>query len=459
MGMLDRSGSSTRAFARHTDLVHSVAEGAAPPPDIAPVSLSWRRSAGGYGVDPVDRRAPTILTAGEIKDFRAPLDRLLISAREEIDRLYQVVREAGYTILFCDTAGVAVEHRGDAADANRCEYWGTWLGGVWSEAIEGTNGIGTCIAEERPITVHRGQHFRSRHMDLSCSGAPIFGVDGRLTAVLDVSAIDPGRSEGAHALTGALTTNAARAMEERFFREQFPHAWIVAIAPAEHGGAGMLLAVDRDQRVIGANRGARGTLSLDDSGLRDGIGIWSLFEPNGGLFHGRPTGDVAARLLLRDSNDSRMTLVTPPSRMLAAWRDPAAFALHARPRLDLGGAAGAMPPAPVRHGGLAPGVVRRVRDYMDAHLGDSIDLATLAGVAGLSVHHFAREFKRSTGDTPHDHLIRRRVERARDMLATTGDSLAEIAFAVGFADQGHLARHFRRMLGVTPGQYRRSRRQ
>ena len=60
---------------------------------------------------------------------------------------------------------------------------------MWSEAIEVTNGIGSGIAEERPITIHRNQHFRSRHTDLSCSGAPVFGVDGRLMAVLDVSAI------------------------------------------------------------------------------------------------------------------------------------------------------------------------------------------------------------------------------------------------------------------------------
>ena len=80
--------------------------------------------------------------------------RLIFNAQEEIDRLYKLVREAGYTLLFCDTVGIAVEHRGDETDASRFKYWGTWLGGVWSEAIEGTNGIGTCIAEERPITVH-----------------------------------------------------------------------------------------------------------------------------------------------------------------------------------------------------------------------------------------------------------------------------------------------------------------
>src|SRR5262249_34770021 len=87
--------------------------------------------------------------------------------------------------------------------------------------------------------------------------APIFAVDGRWLAVLDVSAIDPQRSERAHALTGALTVNSARAIEERFFREHFSQDWIIAIAPPGPDASGMLLAVDGDQRVVGANRVAR----------------------------------------------------------------------------------------------------------------------------------------------------------------------------------------------------------
>jgi transcriptional regulator of acetoin/glycerol metabolism len=189
--------------------------------------------------------------------------------------LYEVVREAGYAVLLCDSSGVAVAHRGENALASQFQYWGTWLGGVWSEEVEGTNGIGTVIA-----TVHRSQHFRSRHINLSCSGAPVFGVDGRLIAVLDVSAIDPELSERAHALTGALTVRSARAIEERFFREQFRREWIVAVAPPEGGTSGMLLAIDGNQHIIGANRVARASLMLDDRGLQAGTSLWSIFERN-----------------------------------------------------------------------------------------------------------------------------------------------------------------------------------
>jgi transcriptional regulator of acetoin/glycerol metabolism/AraC-like DNA-binding protein len=450
----DRSTSLIRAAGQHAERVYSVAEGSEPASGLEELSISWQRSANRYGVDPVDSHSPRVLTPGELKDFREPLGTLIFSAQEEIDRLYKVVREAGYTILFCDTAGVAVEHRGEDAEASRFEYWGTWLGGVWSEEIEGTNGIGTCIVEERPVTVHRSQHFRSRHIDLSCSGAPIFGVDGRLMAVLDVSAIDPGRSERAHALTGVLTVNSARAVEERFFREHFRQAWIVAIAPPEEDAPGMLLAVDDNQRIVGANRVARTSLLLDDRALQAGVSLWTIFERDLQLFRRKMGTDIATRLVIADSHDSRSALVTPPDQMFAAWRNATSVALHARPRLDVIRTLEKVAPAPQAHGGLAPGAMRRVREYVDAHLSDSIDLVTLAAVAGLSIHHFARGFKQSAGITPHHYITRKRVERAQEMLAHPHLSLSEIAYAVGFSDQSHLARHFRQMLGVTPGQFR-----
>src|SRR5215831_18479209 len=334
MVISERSAGPLDAGARHAEQVHSVAEGATPPSGVEDVSRSWQRSANRHGVDPGDSRAPNILTSGELKDFRQPLDELILSAEEEIDQLYKVVREAGYTVLFCDGSGVAVEHRGESAQASRFEYWGTWLGGVWSEDVEGTNGIGTCIVEERPVTVHRSQHFRSRHTNLSCSGAPVFGVDGRLIAVLDVSAIDPELSERAHALTGPLTVRAARAIEERFFREQFRREWIIAIAPPEGGSAGMLLAIDGNQRIVGANRVARASLMLDDRALREGISLWSIFERDVHLFRRQDRSDIPARLLIAGSNDSRPALVTPPDHPMRASSNPANCNLHTRPRLD-----------------------------------------------------------------------------------------------------------------------------
>jgi len=443
---------------RHAEHVFLVAQGNPPAAGIEEVSTSWRRSANEHGVNPDSGEAPRILTSYELRQLREPIDQLIFSAQEEIDRLYKLVREAGYTLLFCDTAGVAVEHRGDETDASRFKYWGTWLGGVWSEAIEGTNGIGTCIAEERPITIHRNQHFRSRHTDLSCSGAPIFGVDGRLMAVLDVSAIDPERSERAHALTGALTTNSARAIEERFFRERFRQEWVVAVAPPEGRIAGMLQAVDSNQRIVGANRTARISLMLDDYRLRAGVSLWTVFERDHALYRRKDAADIPTQLVVANSHETWPALVTPPVGGRAAWQQARSDALHTRPRLDTLATLRQRAQASPARGGLPPGAMRRVREHVEGHLSESMDLVELAGVAGLSVYHFARAFKQSTGMTPHHYLVHRRIERAQEMLARSELPLSEIALAAGFSDQSHLARHFRQMLGMTPGQFRWSQR-
>lgn len=101
--------------------------------------------------------------------------------------------------------------------------------------------------------------------------------------------------------------------------------------------------------------------------------------------------------------------------------------------------------------------MRRINDYIDAHLGENIGLPELAGIAGLSLFHFARQFKNTTGLSPHHYLVGKRIERAQELLANSDLSLAEIAFATGFADQSHLTRHFHQIVGTTPGQFRRSR--
>ena len=102
-----------------------------------------------------------------------------------------------------------------------------------------------------------------------------------------------------------------------------------------------------------------------------------------------------------------------------------------------------------------PAAIRRVREYVEAHLGDDLALADLANVAGLSPYHFARTFARATGMPPHRYVVARRVERAREQLVATRRPIVAIALDLGFASQGQLHRAFRRHLGTTPGACRR----
>jgi transcriptional regulator of acetoin/glycerol metabolism/AraC-like DNA-binding protein len=439
--------------AGHAEHAYLVAAGTQPEPSIEAVSDSWQRSANQFGIDPTSRDAPRILTTRELDQRREALEPLVASAQPELDQLYKMVRTAGYTVLFCDTGGVAIEHRGEDTLSSLFRYWGTWLGGVWSEEVEGTNGIGTCIVEQRPVTIHRSQHFRSRHIDLSCSGAPVFDVDGRLLAVLDVSAIDPALSERAHALTGALTVSAARAIEERNFRERFCRAWIVAVALPEDGAPALLLAVDNNQRVIGADRLGRVAFSLNDAMLRAGVNLWSLFERDVAPFRRTETADFATIFVSAGGTEPWAALVTAPDKTSGA-RQAATLALHTRPRPEFRDLVRHLAPTPRARGGLPPAAMRRIQEYVDANVSQPMELRVLAGIAGLSVFHFAREFKRTAGITPHAYLLGKRIEQAKSLLSRSDLSLAEIALASGFSDQSHFTRRFRQTLGTTPGEFR-----
>jgi AraC-like DNA-binding protein len=203
----------------HIDHVQAVVEGRASATSELDMSSSWNRCAIEHGLDPEAKEPPRILTSRELKDHREPLDQLIANAGAELDRLHAVVGQARYVVLLCDAHGVAVDYRVSAADADLFRHWGIYLGGLWDEKVEGTNGIGTSIAELRPITVHRSQHFRNRHIGLSCSSAPIMDGDGRLLAILDVSCFDPTLSDRAHALAGALVHASARAVERQFVEQ------------------------------------------------------------------------------------------------------------------------------------------------------------------------------------------------------------------------------------------------
>ena len=100
--------------------------------------------------------------------------------------------------------------------------------------------------------------------------------------------------------------------------------------------------------------------------------------------------------------------------------------------------------------GLARYQLNRAVDFINAHLAEDISLESLANAAGLSPFHFARLFKRSTGVSPHQYVLRCRVERARGLLMRSKASIAEVALEVGFCDQSHLAAHFKRVYGVSP---------
>jgi AraC family transcriptional regulator len=107
-------------------------------------------------------------------------------------------------------------------------------------------------------------------------------------------------------------------------------------------------------------------------------------------------------------------------------------------------------------GGLAPWQERRVKELIEAKLDGEVPLAMLAAECGLSLSHFSRAFRRSTGTSPHRWLLRRRVELAKERLRDPKLRLSEVALSCGFADQSHFTRVFNGLFGTSPGAWRRS---
>jgi len=113
--------------------------------------------------------------------------------------------------------------------------------------------------------------------------------------------------------------------------------------------------------------------------------------------------------------------------------------------------------APVRNdrvGRLSTPQLRAALDFIAAHLGDNPALADVAAATALSPYHFARRFKASLGLSPHQFILRARIERAKTLLADPHHSLVEIGLATGFANQSHFTTAFRRLVGMTPKRYR-----
>jgi AraC family transcriptional regulator len=107
------------------------------------------------------------------------------------------------------------------------------------------------------------------------------------------------------------------------------------------------------------------------------------------------------------------------------------------------------------HGGLGPARLRRVKEFVHAKMEDELSLRELAQSVGLSAAHFSEMFRKSTGETPHQFVLRLRVERAKEMLRSADSRVLDVAIACGFKTQQHFARVFRKLCGANPTEYRR----
>ena len=243
--------------AEHVRVVHSVvAHPESSINEISPeIGSSWRRCLLDYHLDPGRRTEPVIVAESDLQRRKEELSLLTSASKSEMIGLMQQVSGSGYAILLSDLEGVILNYVGEPQFTDAAMRSGLRKGAIWSEAAQGTNGIGTCIAEQKPLVIHQYEHFLSHHGTLTCAAAPIRDACGKLIAVLDAS------SEACVAQhhTMALVSMSAQMIENRMFLAVFNEHWdirfhsrpeIVSIL-----GEGAV-AVDESGVVLGANRSA-----------------------------------------------------------------------------------------------------------------------------------------------------------------------------------------------------------
>ncbi|MEZ2294681.1 sigma-54-dependent Fis family transcriptional regulator [Variovorax sp. RCC_210] len=251
----------TSLQSRHIDNVYSIATSTAlTDPAQSLVHRSWARCVRDHGLDPSKPSPARILPAQEVRAHQQQLEHFLRAARAGMEDIYRRVADLGYMVLLTDAEGITVDYIGNPAWDDQLRQAGLYLGADWNEAHAGTCGVGTCLVERQPMTCHQTEHFDATHIALTCTTAPLFDHSGKLTAILDVSALRSPEAKESQHLVRHLVAMYARLIEDADFLRNFRGHWILRLGSA-YGlvdvAGEVMLAFDEGGTLAGANGGAR----------------------------------------------------------------------------------------------------------------------------------------------------------------------------------------------------------
>jgi len=246
------------------------------------ISASWNRSYKKHGLDPSRQPEQFVVTETELISRTEAAERLLQVTSPKMDHLFQLVGSSGCGVFLTDQDGVVIDQRCRDADLNTFTEWGLLQGANWSEEYEGTNGVGTCLVEDRKVIIHRDQHFFPKNIGMSCIDAPIYGANGETIGVIDVSSARLDQTDNLNALISKVTAETALQIEVAHFMDVFSGYRIVLV-----GGSGaeqnMLLAINSDDVVVGATRAARKYLQWNLQGPLQPVAATDLFSRDDSL--------------------------------------------------------------------------------------------------------------------------------------------------------------------------------
>jgi AraC-like DNA-binding protein len=342
------------------------------------------------------------------------LAQLIASSREEIARLVGILRES------------------------RC---GAVIRGVDGSVL--------------PIVAAELVNGAKRDEELS---VPIRAPQGERLAFLDVLSREAVDSNQTKMLLLAIADSAANAIAERCFRIYYRQQWVMAAQSAKDPGRCMLLAVDRDYQVVGADYRAQQILRCRGMDFAPGLAFSAFFNIARANLRGGRCFERFIRLLGHDDETPWYVLTTSPDLGASYCEYSDRALLHSRPRMETVASLGEGAAKYRDSIGIPPRSLRRVKACIDEGLESGVDIGNLAESLGYSLSHFFRLFRKSFGMPPHRYLMHRRISLAQELLTQTDLGLACIALKAGFADQSHLSRHFHRITGLPPGAFRMRRR-
>ncbi|WP_028999684.1 sigma-54-dependent Fis family transcriptional regulator [Azohydromonas australica] len=242
-----------------------------------PVADSWMRCVNDHRLDPESAPHPLMLDQAAVEARRVRLAAVIDSARHEMSTLYQQLADTETAVVITDGEGVILHLVSSPEFAREIEPVGLAVGAVWSEAVAGTNGMGTCLAMAEPVAVRREDHFFTRFTSLTCSAVPVHDPEGNVIAVLDVTSRSALQQQHVLVLLGMT----ARMIENRLIDRQFPDSHQLhfhsrpEFVHTLHEGR---LAVHADGRIVAANRSALFQLGMESPRVLCGRGLDEVFQ-------------------------------------------------------------------------------------------------------------------------------------------------------------------------------------
>ncbi len=308
-----------RDATRHADRILELVKSGIHEQAADVVAQSWSRCLNEYQLHPARPREPLFVDRTELEERRARRQDVIACARYEMTTLYQQLADVESAVVLTDTDGVIIHMVSSPEFAAEVGPLGLRVGGTWSEAAAGTNGMGTCLAAGGPVSVRRDDHFFTQFTQLTCSAVPVYDPSGEICAVLDVTSRSGLMQQHLLVLLGMT----ARMIENRLIDSRYRNAHPLHFHSRPefvytlHEGK---LAVGPDGRILAANRSALFQLGLQTMDEVRQRRIEDLFETS------------LEDMLQRSSSSSYHPVVT--YRANAALRF---FAVARRPATDAGG--------------------------------------------------------------------------------------------------------------------------